>query len=715
MTAKRSNIFGSQLEQVKHMSKMTGEACRLAEQGFYVFELASGSKVPLKGSDGILGASLDVISITEWNKEANIGVDCGKSGLVVVDIDCIDKGTPNQNPNRWFESLDPEKVMELMSGKQLETPSGGFQVIFKRPRGMDWKSSVGQFAENVDIRCRGGYVLFPPSRTPRGPYKWTDGAEIDIDDLVEPPEWVISRLNEIETKKTESFAKSLTGEKVGTGKRNQFLASSAGAMRTSGFCFEEILAACDKRNELYCDPPLDFGEVRSVVKSVCRYDPDPLASEIATGSPDVDLSGIMKKITAKPVEELEALDESLLTLPNAGGELITAMIDSAPYYSRALSFGASLVAISGLLERKIAGPLNSRANLELICLASSGTGKDHPRKCISNLYAELGIDDRIISGMGTKEGLEDMLLAKPIGVALADEMDGLLQSLKKDKGDQSQKFWDLRLELYSSASSIIKTRMRAGKPSETIISPYLTTLSTAIPNLFYESLTARSVQKGLLSRSIILEAGARMKNSYPSKFFLSENAREQLQYIVDFNPSEGNLSGIIHSGIMPAVHDVAFYDGGKCRVELSDEADALYNSAIKKNDESAVALWTRASENTVKLALIRSILRHPLAIEKAIIEQEDMDWGKSIVWWSIKRMLQMIGTHMSDTTTEKSIKLIKSLAKTHGGKIKMRDLYRKMRMTKLEISKYIESLAEAEEIHLESEGSTIYVCLNSVE
>jgi hypothetical protein len=65
------------------------------------------------------------------------------------------------------------------------------------------------------------------------------------------------------------------------------------------------------------------------------------------------------------------------------GQLYREILDSATYPNKAIAFAGALVGFSGLIERKWSTPLDGRANLEIVCLANSGSGKDHPRKFIS--------------------------------------------------------------------------------------------------------------------------------------------------------------------------------------------------------------------------------------------------------------------------------------------------------------------------------------------
>lgn len=141
---------------------MGRQALALAEGGYYVFPLEPGGKAPLT-RHGFKDASLDPGRIRAWWKRwprANVGIACGLSGIIVVDLDVkLDRnGTPQQGPANWdalVEGLDygPPTV-------EVRTPSGGLHLYW---RGAGVPSSNGQVASGVDIKAEGGYVVAPGS------------------------------------------------------------------------------------------------------------------------------------------------------------------------------------------------------------------------------------------------------------------------------------------------------------------------------------------------------------------------------------------------------------------------------------------------------------------------------------------------------------------------------------------------------------------------
>jgi Bifunctional DNA primase/polymerase, N-terminal/AAA domain len=174
---------------------MCQAAVEYANNGWSIFPLKPRDKTPLT-PHGFKDAStkLDVVR-SWWTKTptANIGLNCGKSGLVVIDLD---KRGEHDGLSEW----------DALMGKQHLTPhtstsltgGGGRHLLFKAPPGIEIHNSAGRLAPGIDVRAEGGYIVLPPSIHPSGkPYCWADDStaiEILPDPVVqilihEPDPW----------------------------------------------------------------------------------------------------------------------------------------------------------------------------------------------------------------------------------------------------------------------------------------------------------------------------------------------------------------------------------------------------------------------------------------------------------------------------------------------------------------------------------------------
>lgn len=122
-----------------------------AARGWFVFPVREGGKEALvKWRDQ---SSNDPAQIETWAQRyenCNWGVDCGKSGLFVLDID------PGGADTLFEWELEHG---ELPPTRRHSTPRGGEHIFFVGPG----PTSAGRLGKGIDTRGEGGYVLLPGS------------------------------------------------------------------------------------------------------------------------------------------------------------------------------------------------------------------------------------------------------------------------------------------------------------------------------------------------------------------------------------------------------------------------------------------------------------------------------------------------------------------------------------------------------------------------
>lgn len=156
------------------MSRLEKAALYYASLGWSVFPLTPGTKIPLKDSRGCLDASTDPATIRQWwadHPRANIGLGCGPSGLVALDLDTKDGRT---GPASW-ERLKHQCDVDDSTAPISRTPSGGLHILFTA-NGDKIGNSAGKLGNGIDVRGDGGYIVLPPSVLKDGSrYAWQDG------------------------------------------------------------------------------------------------------------------------------------------------------------------------------------------------------------------------------------------------------------------------------------------------------------------------------------------------------------------------------------------------------------------------------------------------------------------------------------------------------------------------------------------------------------
>lgn len=203
----------------------------LAHQGMHVFPLSPFGKRPLSNCahcknshaapeqcpcltadrpcHGLLAATTDLDQIRRWWRQtphANVGINTGLSGLVVLDLDRKDKApapVAHDVPTVVADglgALDAITATERVGWPDtltIATPSDGRHLYFRCPPGLEVTSdATGRVGHQVDLRASGGYVVAPgcsitaPPEDTTGTYQRVSST-VDIAPL---PAWLRARV-----------------------------------------------------------------------------------------------------------------------------------------------------------------------------------------------------------------------------------------------------------------------------------------------------------------------------------------------------------------------------------------------------------------------------------------------------------------------------------------------------------------------------------------
>lgn len=149
-------------------------ALELAKGGYYVFPLTVslddregrvGKKrlhIPFANVDGWKSASTrDHKIIKDWFPKSlrpgmkGLAIDCGKSGIVAIDLDV----SGSKNGLEEWKKLPTQQDTEMM----VQTRSGGIHRIYLDPSGLITNSS-NAVAPGIDIRGAGGLIITAPTK-----------------------------------------------------------------------------------------------------------------------------------------------------------------------------------------------------------------------------------------------------------------------------------------------------------------------------------------------------------------------------------------------------------------------------------------------------------------------------------------------------------------------------------------------------------------------
>lgn len=203
MSAKLNPQAGDPGAQKKRVGTGVGETnsiadtlFRLAPYGFKMFPLIPGTKRPMVDRWEQRATNAPKW-LDQWPARAGIGVACGPSGLVVVDLDT--HGTIPAG-SQWDQSgirdgLDVFAALwerhspgtSMFDTLTVTTPSGGLHLYFRAPRTVPVRNSAGKIGPMVDVRAAGGYVVID-AELENGRYQ-PSGSPTDIRPM---PGWLVS-------------------------------------------------------------------------------------------------------------------------------------------------------------------------------------------------------------------------------------------------------------------------------------------------------------------------------------------------------------------------------------------------------------------------------------------------------------------------------------------------------------------------------------------
>jgi hypothetical protein len=160
----------------------------VTEWNLNVFPVAAGGKNPIvKWQSSYTTCDEDFDNFRKMYKKCNWGVNCGRSKLIVIDIDIKD----GKDGYKTLAALE-KKYGKLPETFTVRTPTGGYHLYF-------WgicSSSTEKLGEGLDVKSVGGFVVAPGSCTAKGA-KTVDGdyvIEKDIQ-IAAIPDWFVDLAN----------------------------------------------------------------------------------------------------------------------------------------------------------------------------------------------------------------------------------------------------------------------------------------------------------------------------------------------------------------------------------------------------------------------------------------------------------------------------------------------------------------------------------------
>lgn len=416
----------------------------------------------------------------------------------------------------------------------------------------------------------------------------------------------------------------------------------------------------------------------------------------------VDLSAFMKKEEPGPEaddalvsNDPGPLPSELLDVPGFVNSLAGYTMDTAPYPNRVLAFTGALAMLAMLTGRKYVDAFGNRTNIYLIALADSGTGKDHPRKTNFKLAATLGLLDCTADTFASGEGLEDAIQENPVMLFMSDEFDSIFNNMKQ-RDARAESMNSALLRFYSEAGGIHCMRARAKDrrhssfdtedAARKIINPHLVLLGTAVPRYFYEALTRRVMENGLIARCVVIEAGDRGDLQRPKNIPFPPDVLDAAAHFRDIRFGSESIPGQIVPYQIPETDE-----GAEAFDRVAKACDDEARNADEADELTASALWRRANEKIRKFAMLHALSRD---YAEPVIRDDDVLWAHGLVAYTTRKTLFSGGLYVNESFfDEMANKVVRRLMKRNG-RMSHAALLRRSHLDRDTFKKVMDTLAE---------------------
>jgi len=432
------------------------------------------------------------------------------------------------------------------------------------------------------------------------------------------------------------------------------------------------------------------------------------SDDVVESYPGVDISGILAMsfpcdddhvAEGRPdIVDPGPIPEHLFRVPGLVSAVMDFTLANAPYPNVGLAFCGALALQSYLCGRKVCDPGDLRPNIYLLALASSGTGKDFPRKVNARALFEIGhvaaLGDKFASG----EGIQDALARTSAMLFQNDEMDGVLRQINLDRENKRESIPNILLTLYTSANDVYPMRVKAGqKEAAHIDQPHLTLFGTATPQYFYESLSQRMLTNGFFARLIIVDIGKRGEGQTPgSPRNLPEAILQIARWWGEFQPGS-RRANLLELHPEPRVVPWTT-EAEEAFTALQRQTEKEYDDAHERNDEVARVAWSRTHENAKKLALLHACSENH---EDPVIALSAVEWATAFAMHQTRRQLFLATSYVAENPFHaECLKVVRKLRDAPGQRLSHSVLLKRMKTKAKDFRDLIETLVQRGEVQI---------------
>ena len=384
------------------------------------------------------------------------------------------------------------------------------------------------------------------------------------------------------------------------------------------------------------------------------------------------------------------------------------MLETSTYPQEIFALGGAVSLVSLLIGSNFRTEDGVYANIYIIAIGQTGSGKDSPRSAAKEIASAIGIPDQVADSVASGPGLEDYLvgLNAPL-LLLIDEFGKELQKRKSNGDDHG--VTAILLKLYTAVKSYYVKRLKAGEKQPPIMNPFVSLYGTSTEEALTVALSEADAESGWLGRMLFLstkQRRPRFQKTVPCK--VPQQKIEDWLKITNNklanqpNNNNGNARPIIVFSYSELAQKKLLFFQYKIDEELRSET---LNPIVQ-------AALVRQVEMTKKLSLISAVSKNP---NNPIINISDVNWAIALMNYSKKYVVSDLANAIEngDATSLDSRRITKCLkiiqrAQTFNdaefsratvqGFMPKRMLLKKMRVNSRTLEDIISTLRESGEI-----------------
>lgn len=433
--------------------------------------------------------------------------------------------------------------------------------------------------------------------------------------------------------------------------------------------------------------PLSSKEIASAVRSASKN------GSKRSPKPPLEVNiGCDDKMPPMPRQHLPS---DALRPPGMISDIIDYTLETSMYPQPELALAGAIALIATITGRKLTDTYGTRTNVYVIGLAPSGSGKEQARKTNKTLLMMAGADHMIgPERVASSAGLVTQIALSPAILFQLDEMGRMLSTLKNPgKSPHLFNIATVLMQIYGCSDSLwIADAYADIRKTPKIDQPHPVIYGTAVPEGFWESLTAENVTDGLLGRMLPFEsAKGYVDPQTPKSLPPPESLVEAVRFWTDMKAG-GNLHKAHPQPLLAEYSEAAKARFDSHMLEISQRR--------KDEDKQSAALWSRSAGKAGKLALIFAASRQPFC-ENPVVDYEDIDQGIKLSNWITRLIQKQVFEHVSANEQEDRTKKVYRLLATPMTKSQI--TRRTQWLGRRERSEILETLIEAGLIEFEIE------------